>query len=61
MFYKMTLCYNSEATAPKLVQEGGRYYEHDLFIFAFCSGKCSRLLHLQMAGQKIAAGSQPED
>ena len=41
-------------------RKGACYCEFNFIVYAFHSGKCNRLLHLQMAGWKIAASSQPE-
>ena len=52
---------NSQATTSRQVEEGGDRREFILIIFTLCFGKCSRLLHLQMAGRRGIAGSQPWD
>ena len=42
-------------------KERGCVISEFCFIFsAFCIGKCNCILYLQMAGQKIAVGSQPK-
>ena len=43
-------CYNILATAPKQVEEGGDPDGYNHIISHLHRGKCSRLLHLQMAG-----------
>lgn len=58
----LPLWYNWQATAPRQVEKGGESHERITHIFfSLCFGKCSRLLHLQMAGRRRIAGSQPWD
>ena len=40
-------------------RKGVLLYGFDSVIYAVCLGKYGLLLYLQMAGQEIAAGSQP--
>lgn len=39
--------------------KGVRHHGFTLNIFSLCYGKCSRLLHMQMAGRREVTGSQP--
>lgn len=58
----LPLWYNGRATTPRQVEKGGESHERITHIFfSLCFGRCSRLLHLQMAGRRRIAGSQPWD
>lgn len=53
-------CYTVQATTPIQVEKGGVLSERYLIVFYLRSGKCSRILHLQMAGRQDVTGSQPQ-
>ena len=55
LFYKT---YNIIATTPQ-VEEGGEQLGFTSIIFYLRYGKCSCLLHMQMAGRRRIIGSQP--
>lgn len=55
------LWYNVRAATPRPAEEGGVLFGLHHIISYLCLGKCNRLLHLQMAGQRNLVGSQPWD
>ena len=52
--------YTVHATTPIQVEKGGVLSERYLIVFNLRSGKCSSILHLQMAGRQDVTGSQPQ-